>query len=259
VSGIASSRRNPGVLWAHNDSGGGPDVYAVGDDGADLGRFRLGGDATAVDWEDMTLGPGPQDGVDHLYMGDIGDNRSERDEVVVYRVAEPQVDAVAAAAATPADGTIAAVDRLTLAYPDGAHDAETLLSDPVSGDLLVVSKQWDGEASSVYRLPADAAPGAPGAPTVMERVGDVPGVDGQMATSGDVSADGSLVALRTYAHVLVWDREPGQTVAEALAGKPCEAPAPAEIQGEALAFTPDGQGYVTVAEGNVPAVNRFHI
>jgi len=256
VSGIATSRRNQGVLWAHNDSGGGPDVYAVGEDGADLGRFRLGGDATAVDWEDMTLGPGPQEGVDHLYMGDIGDNRSQRDEVVVYRVVEPQVDAAAATAGPPADGTIAAVDTLTLTYPDGAHDAETLLSDPVGGDVFVVSKQWDGEASGVYRIPADAAPGAP---TVMEHVGDVPGVDGQMATSGDIAADGSLVALRTYAHVLVWDREPGQTVAEALAGEPCEAPPPSEVQGEALAFTADGRGYVTVAEGRVPALNRFHL
>lgn len=257
VSGIATSRRNPGVLWAHNDSGGGPDVYAVGEDGGDLGRFRLGGDATAVDWEDMTVGPGPQEGVDHLYLGDIGDNRSQRDGVVVYRVAEPEVDVAAATAGPPADVTIDAVDTLSLTYPDGAHDAETLLSDPVSGDVLVVSKQWDGVASGVYRIPADAAPGAP---IVMERVGEVPGVEGQMVTSGDIAPDGSLVALRTYAHVLVWDRGPGQSVAEALsAGEPCEAPPPSEIQGEALAFSADGEGYVTVAEGNVPALNRFHL
>ena len=245
ASGLAASRQNDGVLWTHNDSGGEAEVYALGLDGADLGSVRLEG-VEAVDWEDMAAGP------DQLYLGDIGDNDAQRDSVVVYRIAEPEVPPTGIGATTATD-----VERLTLTYADGPHDAETLLADPLTGDLFVVTKQWDGTASGVYRIPADAPPGD--TPVVMERVGDVPGVDGQMATAGDVAADGSLAAVRTYAGVLVWDREDGQSVADALEGEPCEAPAPFELQGEALALTPDGRGYVTVPEGEAPRLSRFHL
>lgn len=254
ISGVAVSRRQPGVLWTHNDSGGGPDVYALGDDGSDRGRFALGAGAEARDWEDMALGPGPEAGVDYLYLGDIGDNDSERDQVVVYRVPEPDL------ATTPAGTTLTDVAHLTLTYADGAHDAEALLSDPATGDLFVVTKQWDGTASSVFRLPADVAATATADQVVeMEEVGDVPGADGQMVTAGDVAIDGSVVALRTYAEVLLWSRGEGESVADALAGDPCEAPAPFEIQGEAIALSPDGRGYVTIAEGERSTVNRYRV
>jgi hypothetical protein len=249
TSGIAASRQSDGVVWAHNDSGGEPEVFAIGPDGSDRGRVRLDG-AEAFDWEDMALGAGPG-GADHLYLGDIGDNDAVRDEVVVYRLAEPAVPA----GGLPA-GTTAAAEVLTLTYADGPRDAETLLADPSTGDLFVVGKTWDAGSVGVYRIPADAAPGNP---VAMERVGEVPALAGEMVTGGDVSVDGSLVALRTYFGVQVWDRGPGQTVADALAGEPCEAPAPLEVQGEALAFTPDGRGYVTIAEGGSPRVHRFHL
>ncbi|HJW60574.1 MAG TPA: hypothetical protein VJ931_13170, partial [Actinomycetota bacterium] len=35
-SGLALSRRHRAVLWTHNDSGGGPALYAVGADGRTL-------------------------------------------------------------------------------------------------------------------------------------------------------------------------------------------------------------------------------
>ena len=252
VSGVVVSRRNASVLWAHNDSGAGPDVYALGEAGTNLGRYRLQGGATAIDWEDMALGRGPEDGVDYLYLGDIGDNAGKRADIRVYRAPEPAVTAAGPAT----DGTIADVERLTLTYADGPHDAETLLADPVTGDLFVVTKQWDGKASGVYRIPADASPSAP---VAMERVGEVPAVEGQLATGGDVSVDGSMVVLRTYGKVLVFGRPEGQTVAEALAGEPCEAQAPAETQGEAIAFAPGGRGYVTIAEAEKPHVNWLRL
>lgn len=245
VSGIAESRRNPGVLWAHNDSGGGAELFALADDGTALGRYGLDG-ATAFDWEDMALG------ADDLYVGDIGDNNASRDDVTVYRVAEPTVDP----SAPGVDEALTGVEALTLTYADGPHDAETLLADPTTGDAFIVSKQWDGKVSGLYRIPADAEPGSP---VVMERVADVAGSANQFATGGDIAADGSLVALRTYGKVLVWDRAPDQTVAEAMATEPCEATVPWEIQGEAIAFTRDGQGYTTIAEGEAPDVNRAHL
>ncbi|MEZ6009207.1 MAG: hypothetical protein R3F05_15780, partial [Planctomycetota bacterium] len=56
VSGIAVSRRNPGVYWVHDDSGGGALLYALAHDGSLRQTYSLA--ATAIDWEDLALGPG---------------------------------------------------------------------------------------------------------------------------------------------------------------------------------------------------------
>ena len=42
-----------------------------------------------LDVEEVTLGPGPEDGADYLYVGDIGDNDSRRFEITVVRFKEP--------------------------------------------------------------------------------------------------------------------------------------------------------------------------
>lgn len=248
TSGIAVSRRNDGVVWAHNDSGSQATVHAVGTDGAALGVFTVEG-ASAVDWEDMAVGSGA--GSDLLYLADIGDNLTFRDELTVYRVAEPTV--------TPADavgegGTLTGAEHLTVSYPDGPHDAETLLVDPVTGDLFVVTKQTSDVPTGVYRIPA----GRPdGARVEMERVGEVPVAAGELVTGGAVSPDGSVVALRTPEQVLLWTRRPDQTVAEALAATPCQAAVAEEQQGEAIDFTADGRGYVTISEGLNPPIHTF--
>jgi len=247
TSGIAESRENDGLIWAHNDSGGNPELFAVGIDGSDRGRWAVPG-ATAVDWEDMARGHG-EEGIDRLYVADIGDNAAQRPNVVVYRAPEPEVPA------GPAGGSLQDVEALTLTYADGARDAETILADPVSGDLFIVSKQLVGRPG-VYRIPAGVEPGGT---TTMPRVTDVGVGEATLVTGGDVSVDGSVIALRTYTSVLLFQRADGQTVSDALAGTPCEAPAPTEVQGEALAFDPDGSGYVTISEGANPAINHFRL
>jgi hypothetical protein len=249
ASGLAASRTQPGLLWSHNDSGGDPEVFAIGQDGGDRGRWSLPG-AGARDWEDMALGPGAGDATGVLYLGDIGDNDARREDVVVYRADEPQVPRGAAG------GELAEVEALTLTYADGPHDAEALLADPVTGDLFVVTKQSGGGPAGAYRIPARTAGGTT---TEMARVGDVAGTGGSPVTGGDISPDGSVIALRTYAGVLLWDRAPGQTVPDALAGEPCTAPSAAEPQGETVALAADGRGYVTISEGANPPVNAFRL
>src|SRR5512134_250324 len=70
ASGVAASRRTPGVLWSHNDSGE-PGLVAVATDGTTRGRVYVAG-ASAGDWEDIEVGPCPQGSC--VYIGDIGDN-----------------------------------------------------------------------------------------------------------------------------------------------------------------------------------------
>src|SRR5262245_1156570 len=82
-SGIVASRRNSNLFWTHNDSGDGPFIYAFDRGGNHLGVWRVAG-ATARDWEDIAIGPGPTKDSPYVYIGDIGDNEKKRDEIVVY-------------------------------------------------------------------------------------------------------------------------------------------------------------------------------
>jgi hypothetical protein len=250
LSGIGASRRADGVWWAHNDSGDSARVFAVGSDGRDLGQFALAG-ASAVDWEDLAVGPGPVGGTSYLYVADIGDNAKARPSVRVYRVAEPVV--AASATTPPPPQTLSGVAALELVYPDGPHDAEALLVDPVSGELIVVTKELGGTAQ-VFRAPANLAGGSS---TTLTQVATVALGFGRPVTAADVTPAGDVVALRTYSTVALFPRPAGGTLAQAFSQPSCAGAVAPEAQGEALGFTRDGRGYVTASEGANPPLHRF--
>jgi hypothetical protein len=249
LSGISASQSNDGVLWGHNDSGDSARVFAVGTDGTDLGEYALLG-ASAVDWEDIAVGPGPSAAESYLYVGDIGDNAAARASVKVYRVVEPAVDP---AAGTPAPQVLTDVATLTLTYPDGPHDAEALLVDPVSGELFVLTKSYSGVAQ-VFRAPANLGDGST---TALVQVATVSLGPLAAVTAADVTFTGDVVALRTYFSVVVFPRPSGSSLAAAFGQAPCSGAAAAELQGEALGFTKDGLGYVTASEGSHPALHAL--
>ena len=240
TSGIAASRRHDGVIWAHNDSRNDAAVFATGVDGAALGRFDLDG-VRQLDWEDMAIGPGPDPAVDYLYIGDIGDNLAFRPEVILLRVAEPD----------PASGggTITGVERFGLVYPTPGINAEALAVDPITGDVMIVSKDPTGVAV-VYWAPAEEL--TAGGLTALRQIATLD--LGAEVSGADISAAGDMIALRGYREIWVWPRfdlDLGVT----LSGTPCQAASPEEVQGEAIAFDPSGLGLYTISEGSGPAVN----
>ena len=89
-SGIVVSRIQPGVFWSHNDSGDRPNLHAIDRSGRLLATIRIG-NATAVDWEDMSSGPCPRriPSSHCLYIADTGNNSRARTAFTVYVVAEP--------------------------------------------------------------------------------------------------------------------------------------------------------------------------
>jgi len=196
-SGLAASRLTRGAYWTHNDSGDGPFVYAFDIRGDSLGVFRIAG-AQARDWEDMAAGPGPQGGKgkSYLYIGDIGDNNNARAEIVVYRVAEPALTTATRKFTKTRPGTTEPAEAIRLRYPDGAHDAETLLVHPVSGHIYVITKVVMANPA-VYEA---APPFIAGKPITMTRIGlvNVPSLFGGVITGGSISPDGRRVALCDY-------------------------------------------------------------
>ena len=253
ASGLAVSRQNPGVLWTHNDSGGDARLFAMRTDGRELGSYSLK-KVKATDWEDIALGPGPEPGKSYLYVGDIGGNHKARKKPVVYRVLEPEVALGQKAKKRRLDD----VDALELDYPKGdAYDSETLMIDPSTADLYLVTKALKGKARvfvaraphsrkhdneliqvATLRLPA-ALPGA------------------TLTTGGDIARDGSAIVIRTYSRAYWWPRRPAQTVAEALEAEPCRIPLREEPQGEAIAFSVSADGYFTISEGKHPPIYRY--
>jgi hypothetical protein len=242
ISGLVAGTTQPGVLWAHNDSGDRARIFALRSDGSLIASLDVPG-AEATDWEDIAVGPGGD-----LLLGDIGDNKFVRKDIDIYRVREPRL--------ADGPGATAAATRLRLTYPDGAHDAETLLADPRTGEIVIVTKRLDGR-SGVYvgRAPARDTSGE----AVLRRVGVLRLGFAGLATAGDVSADGHTIAIRTYTALYAWTRKPGASLATTLARKPCVGSAQlgVEGQGESLALSRDGRSFFTVPEGAGAALRRY--
>ena len=247
-SGLVAGRRNPGVFWTHNDSGSGPEIFATDKKGRALAKFTVTG-ATSVDWEDIAAGPDRGDG-SKLFIGDIGDNGRGRDDTAVYRVDEPKVDP----AKTGQTGETARAERLPYRYADGRHDAETLLVDPKTEDIYIVTKV-DSGLSTVYKFPT---PLTPERTATLQKVGTVKFDNplrfrgrnlGKLATGGDISIDRKHVAIRTYTDGFEWDIKEGQDIDDALRSTPHSIGLPWLGQFESLCYSLDGQSLYTTAEG----------
>jgi hypothetical protein len=238
LSGLVLSASQPGVLWTHNDSGDRARIFALRTDGRVLASLDVPG-AQAVDWEDIAVGPGGD-----LLLGDIGDNDAKRPDITIYRVPEPTL--------STHPTTTAAARAITLTYPDGAHNAETLLADRRTGELVIVTKTLSGH-SAIYSANLSSGPRQ----TLKLRGHITFGLAG-LTTAGDISADGTTIAIRTYGDVSIWHRVSGTSIAHTLADTTrCTTSLAAEGQGESLALTQNGRAFYTVPEGSSPPIRRY--
>ncbi len=241
ASGIAASTRNPGVVWTHNDGSGGK-LYALATNGALLATFDL--TRPVDDVEDIALGPGPGAGA-YLYVGDAGGAAASdglRSEVKILRVPEPLVDL--GWEANPRSDNLQGVESFTLRYPDGSYDAETLLLDPWTHDVLVGTKQDAG--TRFYRANLDDA--MEDATLVLDFVRTV---SFDLASGGAIAADGGAILLRREDLAKIWLRCDGEDIKTALGRAGQNVPVigpPAEPNGEGIDFLPDGTGYLTISD-----------
>jgi hypothetical protein len=252
ISGIAASRKNPGVLWVHNDSGGLAAVYALNSQGDLLATVHLS-EVTVTDVEDITMGTNPSSGNRVILLGDIGDNNAIRTYVTIYRISEPVVYPCLNDSETPVFNLTPEIFHLT--YPDGPRDAETLLFDPVDRNLYIVSKR-DFPVGRLYQVPS---PLLPGQTVELEYILDI---DMAFPVGGDVSADGSAIILKNYFqplndNAMVWRRMPGTDFTTAFNSDSCRVTLIDEPQGEAIAFDPFSSSYFTTSEGVGQPVYEF--
>jgi len=241
VSGLVASQRYPNRLYVQTDSGGEAAVFVLDTLGNELGRLDLSG-LKNRDWEDIAIGPGPN-GSSYIYVAEIGDNEAKYEEIYLYRFAEPEL-----LQAIPST----AIDQVKLQYPGGPKDAETLLADPITGTLFLVSKREPKNA--LYQVPASAF--EKGSAT-LEKVHEF---DFNNSVGGDISKDGSQILIKTYLAVFYWKRTEKQSLVETLQAAPMRLPYLPEPQGEAIGFNFMGDAYFTLSEkrnGVTPTLYRY--
>ncbi|HEY3391818.1 MAG TPA: hypothetical protein VGK58_03870 [Lacipirellulaceae bacterium] len=245
ISGLAASRRNAEVLWVHND-GGAKRVFAISTAGTLTGEVRIR--EKIDDIEDIAIGPGKEDGVDYVYVGDIGDNESTRRKVRLIRFPEPDVSGKREAKLRAEK-----VEVFELKYPDGPHDSEALMIDAVLGDVLIVTKEKD--RSRLYVVAVSEL--RENVDNPLELVGYL-SVD--EVSGGDISASGNFVALRSEKRGWLWSRRPGEAVFAAMQRAPRIVLTRGRSQsenGESIGFHPKGRGYYTISEGPLEPIYIF--
>lgn len=245
ISGVAMGR-NAERLYVIEDANNPSDIVGLGVDGAEVGTWSLPW-STARDWEDIAVAVG-RDGVSRIYVGDIGDNEPlDRPSIYVAVVDEP---------AANDDGGEVDGFEMELVYPDGPHDAETLLVDPVTEDIYVLTKDYDGPAT-LWRSSPPHTSGVKELDEIVTLDFSEDPLSGGATTGGDISPLGDLIVVRTYADTaFLWRRDQSEPFEAAFDRKPCSFELPDEPQGESIAFDDEKDWLWTVSELASPDVNR---
>ncbi len=251
ISGMARGRTDRSVLWVHEDSGAAPEVHAMSLEGAFRQTFRLAG-ATARDWEDMAVGPGPSPGVHYLYMGDIGDNGRSRDTITIWRAPEPAVTGGATATIGGAEGIVAR-------YPRGARNAEAMAVG-ADGTIYVITKDKidrTGNDTEIYAIPY---PQSTSGVTTMQQIpaGTLGRTDRFDRSGADIRPDGRALIVRGYKAAAIWPIVPGESMATTLSREPCNADLDRdESFGEAVAFLGNDSSYITTNEATRGPIRHY--
>lgn len=207
--GIAADFDN-GIYWLANPADDGAAVVqGLYGDGSYAGQVPF--DAELVDVQALAIFAG------QLYVGDIGDREEERENIVVYRLDTLFLE-------QPAGYT-----QWTLTYPDGPHDAATMMVSP-RGNIWIITREAD---AGLYFLAAPAGPGE----YALQRVADAPA----WVTDGTFIGP-TTAALRTYTGLLTYDMSSYFVSAQ--------AEAPAQPEGESLTESLDSDGLVVGSIGD---------
>lgn len=241
ASGVALSRTYPGILWMHNDSDGGENVFAIDADANLLSTVAVAS-AQNRDWEDIAIArcPAGGPGGDCLYVADIGDNRAARTGVGLWVLLEPDPRA-GDAAADPV--------FIRLHYPDAARDAEAIAVTD-DGTLILMTKGREHPVA-VYRAgplrwPADSS----ATPVELEWVQDLTKAPVDLPdqiTGASLLPGGTSLALRSYAWLQFY--RIGSSGLEALAAEPFALAPLGEPQGEGVAVGLGGETYLVSEAG----------
>jgi hypothetical protein len=248
-SGLAVSQCQENVLWTHNDSGDGPYVFAMDRTGTHLGTWKVA-NAENLDWEDMAPYKDAT-GKCYIFVGEIGNSKNgERTEHIIYRFAEPTIKQTDHGTSRENAAATEPTAVLKFSYPDRRRNAEVLMAEPKSGSLYIVTKE-PSEPASVYKLKPEFG----AEKQIAVKVGEVtvPALPFGMLTGGSISSDGRRLVLCDYFAAYEFT-VPGASFDEIWKQKPAVIDLGRRKQGEAIAYSGDGNSIFATSEGKNASV-----
>lgn len=264
MSGIVQSRRYPGVLWVHNDSGDKARIFPIklsGDvikppyesgfwvDAPEEGKQEWPGidiaNATNVDWEDIAI-----DG-DTLYLADVGNNGNARRDLGVYVVPEPNPEAT---------GVVRALKFLPIRYPDQVayppkdwfFDCEAIFVHRGRVHLVTKHRKNGNFAipdvgAKLYRLDSQHTD----RPNLLRKLDEKSDLGGWV-TAADLSPNGRTLAVLAQAPVAsIWFFDISRSGDKMLSGPSRRLMLSGAKQAEAIAFIDDRTVVVTNEQRDV--------
>lgn len=245
VSGIVQSFVNKNSFWIHEDSGSEAVIYLYSSNGQQQQSYYIK-NISKFDYEDISIGLGPQDKYDHIYLGDIGNNRYDRQNIFIYRFEEPNYSLDPNSTEIKSE-----IDSYSFIYEDGPQNCEAFFLEPNTGDLYLFTKNI-GECR-VYTSPF---PFSSTTPNYLKIIGKM-NIEGEKVTAADISNEGNNIVIKTYNYIFYWKRENGEILTDMFKSLPTRLPYTVETQGEAFCWENGISSYITVSESNDGSETKF--
>ena len=222
-SGLVISPQHEDLAYTFND-GDDAIVFAIEISTGDVvGITRVrGGDIE--DKESIAI-----DGDGRMWLADLGDNDTERNDAALYRFPEPG----------PGNHAVTA-KRYPVSFEGGPADIETFMVHPKTGEKFLATRDEEGPGK-LYSLPKKLSRNRDNRATDLNKSTPVDTSDGTFTPSG------SQALIRTGFAVHVFDPETWSEVEE--------LSVPEVENGESIAMEPDGKSFIIGSEGeNSPLI-----
>lgn len=135
-----------GRIFTHNDSGNKAELYELDTVSGSVKRKLVIANASNIDWEDLSSDD------NFIYIGDFGNNKGDRKNLRIYRLAREQF----------LDSENLQADTINFSYKDQKsfaaslystnYDAESFIV--AEGNIYVFTKNWGNFKTNIYKLPS---------------------------------------------------------------------------------------------------------
>ena len=173
----------------------------------------------------------------------------------IYVVPEPEID--------PKDSSqryqTSVYSSIKYIYPDGSRDAESIIVDPDSGDIYIISKREEPSVR-VYRLSYPQSTTSINIAEVVNIISLYPAEEfneGSWIVAADISQDGKYILIKSYMDIFILPVYTSDIVS-AFNNTPEKVSYEPEVQGEAVAWHPKGWGYFTLSEETMGVESRLY-
>jgi hypothetical protein len=240
ASGIIAGYINKDLLYTHNDSGGKPIIYILDYHGKKKGEWLLKGIKNR-DWEEIAISQ--ENGKSFIFIGDIGDNKAKHNYCSIYKFSEMQFDN------NMPNTIIKNIQEIKYQYEDGPRDAEAFFIDPLTNDIIIISKREPNVG--IYKI------SHPYSNKEMNIAKKICTLAGNWVVAADISKDGSKILIKNYLNIWLYERYLDEDLCKTFAKKPQLMEYQLEIQGEAVCWDYENKGYFTLSERVDEKDNQF--